>query len=204
MRPGTSSRLIVVAALAGLISLAPTRPHAHSPGGPGPSPHAGRAAARPVAVVPGRFVSAGRAWNGRAFGAAGLQKPGTPGAYTLGSDPSRPIGRDGSRPGPAGRYGSHGYGLGFGGGIGLAYGTEAWAPTPSSETDGRFFAPRPLPALAGIRRSPVEPPAIYVVGGVRRTGRPGGSPRSGSASAVSGEGGPSGPLLIRIERGRGR
>jgi hypothetical protein len=93
-------------------------------------------------------------------------------------------------------FGGYGYG-GFGGGIGIAYGADAgFAPFPGEGDPGIRTAPS-LPALGGIRPSPVEPAAIYVVGEGRRTG----SARPGANSVSVRTGAASGPLLIRIERG---
>jgi hypothetical protein len=159
MRPVSSRLMIAVSGLAALTmaaNFASAAPAGHS-GGRGGFGHAAHLRAGQHWSHGTRIRTVGRGYGAGDFGRASLGR-----GYGSGDR------------GRHGRLGGWGFGYGFGGygfdgGFGAAYGSPSYA-----NTDGPTCClGSAYPTASGIRAAPVAPPAVYVIGESRRSGRHG-------------------------------
>ncbi len=108
-----------------------------------------------------------------------------------------------------GGYGYGGYGFGYGGyGLPLAagivdpFGIPLDAGAPPEPTFPVVSHPDHGPSLVGIAPSPVKPPAIYVIGGDRRSARTRSSAREEPMRQAESEAAPIRPRTITIGQDR--
>ncbi len=197
MRPLSSCLMIAVATSATALAAAPDAAAAGRGGG-----FSGGARSGGVSFSGGGFRGGGLGWGGYAGRYGFRQRSGFGQFGRRGRDG---FGRDGFR----GACGRGAYGCAFSGGFygygfGLGYSPYGFPSGPQGgPTNGANFAPG-LPASAGIRPPPVQPPAIYVLGGPSRSAarsvsvRRGGGAMADSAGASEESGVVSSdPRLIR-------